>query len=230
MIMSNSTIVRREFQPLTDSTVLPDNEGMRVIEVRYRYTEAQKKAGKEKRDNAYVEVSAEPTSEQTVLDNIQLLAPLFSLYLEGVQNEMVCDKHSKAETAVFESTIDLNAIVTYLTAKAESERLSKDKVTAWFDASIADYLIPLAVTALGFSGDIDTLDAEQASKVVTVIEGYKALYVSMAAPSVTVSEKDGEKLIKHIKGANQEGSKIGMAIVAKIQKLFAKPTVTVIDL
>lgn len=228
--MSNSTIVRREFQPLTDTTVIPEAEGMRVIEVRYRYTEAQKKAGKEKRDNAFVMVDATPTSEQTVLDNISTLSPLFSLYLEGVQNEMVAEKHGKAETAVFESTINLAAIVAYLTTKAESERLSKDKVTAWFDASIADYLIPLAITALGFTGSVEDLTVEQGAKVVEVIEGYRKLYVSMAAPSVTVSEKDGEKLVKHIKGAEQAGSKIGMAIVTKLDKMFNKPVVSVIDL
>jgi len=118
--------------------------------------------------------------------------------LEVEQDKLIKAAHiSGGDSATLEpDSIDITAIIAALEAERVSGRMSKEVITEWFDAAMADTLMVLFADKLGIG---DTPTEAQADKIDSLISVYRAKYCGLASNLVNYAVEEAEKSLKLVK-------------------------------
>lgn len=213
-----------KFYPLTATTTIPELPGTMAVSCEYRHKKDT--PAKDRRDNVYVLVTDKAVTECIAAENVARLAPYVQGFIADTISAMVKEKHKKGESSIYPESVSLDNVLAYLDAAAESGRLNKEAIAAWFDASVSDALVVRAVTALGF--DIDNLTDEQTAKVIASVQGYKDRYCALASPATVVAIDTANKLVALITEIAPD-TRIGKQLVARLMPKESK-AVELLDL
>lgn len=135
---------------------------------------------------------------QYVFDAQHIQSDTIRAYMEqcmmDVQDKMVRRITDSGRNIITDSDISVDSIAAYLEETDENiGRISSDKVTRWYDESVAATLCEVFCAKLGI-GEQPT--AEENSKVEKILNQYRDCFASMAAKKPQCNEMVGNNLLK----------------------------------
>ncbi len=193
---------------LLPTTVIPVQQGMRFVEVRYK----NMKGKKAERSNVFVGI-VDHINAETIKSDYESLLPHFIDYLKSVEDEIVKEKHRKGESRIYPEYLNMGRIIDKLNADANGGRLSAEKIKAWFDSEILDTIILTCATKMGITGDFTP---EQEGKINVVASAYLKKFESLGSGKTVLSENDRNTLKGVIELAEAGESHIGAIILKRI--------------
>ena len=114
--------------------------------------------------------------------------------MQDVQDKVIRRVTDGGRNIITDSDIAMDVLAQYLEETDENiGRISKDKIAAWFDASMADTLMLAFADRLGVS---DNPTPDEAKKLEQTCKGYKDVFGTLAAKNPTVDPKVGANLLK----------------------------------
>lgn len=128
---------------------------------------------------ASVCVSVPPVNQSAILEQASRLLPYIVGLIEGAQDGIIRSMYEASQgslSSVSDADISLEACIQYLDAEHNGGRLTGEFIGAWFAANLAENLTVVIADKLRF--DLST--EEQCATVERHLNGYKALFVSLA--------------------------------------------------
>jgi len=210
-----------EFKLLTEKTVSKEIEGTRVVEVSYQ---TSSKTGKKLRENAYVRIPSDHLTNETVQKNMDELLPFVVSYLQSVEDKWIKAEHKNGRDNIYPASLGMPKILQLLEEADEGGRFNKEQLEAWFTATLESTLILNLQIKLGID-DLESAEAEDLGKLQNIVNGYKAVFSSLAAPKASVLKEDAQRMLKLIglefaDPADQDS--LTRKIVVKINKAIAE--------
>ena len=218
-----------KFYPLTATATIQEFPGTMAVSCEYRHKKDT--PAKDRRDNVYVLVTDKAVTECIATENVARLAPYVQGFIADTISAMVKEKHKKGESSIYPESVSLDNVLAYLDAAAESGRLNKEAIAAWFDASMSDALVLKAAKALGATEEmIETGDyhEELLPKIIAAVKGYSDRYCALASPATVVAIDTANKLVSLITEIAPD-TRIGKQLVARLMPKESK-AVELLDL
>jgi len=164
-------------------------DGQRLIKITYKTVRKGDKAGTKKDSMC---VSVPPVAD---LDDVTLSAfkPYIKALREDTQDKIARDLYEAGRTEITDSDLCDTAILAWLEEEAKGNRLTKEAVIAWFDATMADTLTVAFGDKLGVS---DVPNAEQVKQIEGAIEVYRKMFAGLAGGKTSYAPNVAVKLLK----------------------------------
>lgn len=124
----------------------------------------------------------------SITSNITRLLPYICNMLEDAQDGIIRSMYESAHgamIAISDDDISVDQCVAFLAAEAAGDRLSKDAVLAWFDASISENLAVMIAEKLGFT-DMGPDEMQTINKHVSI---YRDVIGMLASGKTTLAQK-----------------------------------------
>lgn len=173
-------------------SVLPFNagdkplSGQRLAKVGYKSS----KKNPAKYRSVAVSVPFLPVSD--IQDNLQALLPHIGTMLENAQDGLIRSLYEGADgtlSQVSDDEISIPAIIGWMSAEAAGDRLTKERIEAWFKSELLENLSAQIAEKLGYlSGDGD-LTAEQESTVSRHVKVYMDVLSMLAGGKTLLADK-----------------------------------------
>jgi len=119
-----------------------------------------------------------------VQENLGKLEPYITAMLENAQDSLIKSLYESAEgelDMIIDADISVDALISFMAAEAAGDRITKDRIVAWFDSQVAENLSVVFAEKL----QLDDVDSP-------VIKGHLKVYrdvLSMLAGGKTVLDK-----------------------------------------
>jgi len=128
------------------------------------------------------------------LNDAQLarLVPHIEAMLEAAQDGIARDVWESKAMAVTTEQLSIDACIDWLDSESQGDRLTSEKVKAWFAESIADTLAVAFIDKLGFG---DSPDESQLKKVGQAVNVYCDKFASMAGGKTSFAPDVATKLL-----------------------------------
>lgn len=111
------------------------------------------------------------------------------------------------------------AVKIWAEQQASSARLSKDNVALWFTSNMQDILL----VNLAAKNDLDPTNAEHMERLNKAISNYKAVFMSLAAPTTHLADNDAKKLQAVLALCENQEDLITTSLTTRIIKML-EPT------
>lgn len=202
------------FLPFDSKTSKP-YAGQRLVKVLYK---TPKNSTEEKRQSVCVSI---PQMNESLSD-VQLvrLMPHIQNMLETVQDGICKDAHENKALAVTDAMLSVDAIIEYLDTEILGDRLTKEKVEAWFvDSGLRDSLAVAFANKLGIS---DAPTQAEEKKLNQALAVYADKFASMAggktsfAPDVAIKLQAALSVIDPV-----DAGTIGTRFATRLDKMIA---------
>ncbi len=198
------------FNAYNSKAVPTISEGKRLAVVRYKNTKKQKAQF----SNVCVQVPAAVAGES---DYAQLHGHILAM-ITAAQDGIIRSLHESGKNMVSDSQLSISAVREYLDSEAESGRLSKDDVIAWFAESVQDTLSVALADKLGIS---DTPTQAETDRITAMIAVYREKFASLAGGKTQFSVENAVKLQRalEVSGADDELAVRFTARLTKMQQI-----------
>jgi len=180
-----------EFKPLTDKTVIKEIEGTRTVEVSYQ---TSSKTGKKIRENAYIRIPSGHITNETIQENMDELLPFVVSYLQSIEDKWIKAEHKNGRDNIYPAGLGMPRIFQLLEEADEGGRFNKEQLEAWFTDTLESTLIANLQIKLGID-DLESAEAEDLEKLQAVVNGYKAVFSSLAAPKASILKEDAQRML-----------------------------------
>lgn len=143
-----------------------------------------------------------------------------------VQDKCIRKVTDGGRNIITDSDISMDALAIFLEETDENiGRISKDRIAAWFDASLADTLMLAFAERLGVS---DNATPDQVRKLEQVCRGYKDVFAGLAAKAPSVEPKVGASLLKAVDMIPADA--FSLRVRGIIERAMAQPEVDLLAL
>ena len=197
--------------------------GQRLAKVKYKTTAKQAA----KFPNVCVSVPFIESS--AITESISKLMPYIKGMLETAQDGVIRSLYESSDgmlTGVQDSEISIDACIGWLEAESQGSRLTKELISAWFEANVKDYLYVIIADKIGYGSDTEHTP-EQEATIGRHINGYRGLYESLAGGKTVLQENQIKSLGKVLElidtdeiGTKLQGRLVGMMNKPKIEELL----------
>ena len=133
-----------------------------------------------------VAVSVPFIQVEAIRDQFQSLLPHIVTMLENAQDGLIRTLYENADgslTQVSDAEINVPAIIGWLNAEAAGDRLTKDRIEAWFDSELSENLSALVAEKLGYLSGDGALTEDQEKTVGKHVKVYRDVLSMLAAIS-----------------------------------------------
>lgn len=132
------------------------------------------------------------------------------------QDAIIRTIHEEGSKIVTDTDIAGSAVLAYLVAQAQGNRLTKEFLLDWFAAELADNLTLAISDKLQIS---DTPTDAQTKQVNQMISGYRDSLCAMAGGKTAFTPQKAEKLIKALSLANDPANATTARLMAKLESM-----------
>lgn len=195
------------------------NSNERLVILRWKQTKEMAKQNKQAFADRCVSVPKlfvtvnVPTLQEALTD---ALNDMQEALVRSLVEERLAKEPSLPHFTLSADQISYNAVAEFHKATATSDRLTKEKIQSWFDASLSDNLGAAIISKLNLS-DREPTEQER-KKVIDTLATFKDKLSSLSAPNPGFNETILEQLNKAV--ALAEESDITNTLRAKITKLL----------
>lgn len=122
--------------------------GQRLARVGYKATKANPTPP------ASVCVSVPPVAVADIRENLDALLPHIVTLVEGAQDGIIRSLYESAGHVcrdISDDDINMSAVIGYLNAQADGDRITADRIGAWFDSQVAENLTVVIAEKLGYA-------------------------------------------------------------------------------
>lgn len=127
----------------------------------------------------------------------------------GVQDSLIRKAVEQGKLCVFDSQIDIEAIVSAMNDVNESVRFSKESIKKWFDANLRQSLSEAIGKKLGASVASD--------KITKLVDGYLVQFQTLAGRNVSMDSKVKAQLLRALDFLPEEhDSETGAELVRRL--------------
>jgi len=205
-----------EYKAYDSQLPIAEIEGSRIVKCLYQ---TPKNGGTKVAENSYVRIPTKHLTEEIVAERISELSPYVLAWLQEQENEMIKADHKAGLCSVYIEALSLDKIIEKLEASEAGARLNKDKIEAWFVASLQDALMLRFAEKLGIVGEASE---EELAKLEMILIAYKKKFSSLASGKTFVKEEDCKAMIAVIKSCEAETTLIGSRFIARLGKMNEK--------
>lgn len=188
-----------------DSKTSKAFDGQRLIKVIYKTVRKGENAGTRK-DSKCVSIPADVVLDD---DTYSAFEPhILSLY-KDTQDSIIRYLVDAGATEIQDAQIDSKAVLLWLEEEAKGNRLTREAVTIWFNASMADLLTVAFGDKLGVS---DTPTESQVKQIDVAVGVYRDKFAGLAGGKTSYDKETSVKLLKVLELVEEN------EITAKFQK------------
>lgn len=202
-----------------DSKTSKAFENQRLAKVIYK---TSRTTGIKEKESVCVSV---PKLEIDDSDLIQF-KPYISAYLESVQDAIIRLKYEEGKTSIHSNDIGIHAMLDYLEEDSKGGRLTKEFITEWFNASLADTLTVAIADKLGIS---DTPSEVETKKIEQMINVYRDKFASLAGGKTSFAADIATKLQKALEFADSDDM-LAQRFNARLEKMKENNSVDLLGL
>ena len=179
------------FKPYDSQLAIPVPDGQRLVKCLYK---TNLKTGKIAGENSYILVPEKHLDEDVVVENVAILAPYISAYLQSVEDGIIKEHHKNGGKGFSDTFLSLAKILESLDAAGQGSRLNKEKIENWFGSEMMDKLMVAFADKMG----VDLLQPTDAEieKLAQVTGVYKAKFASLASGKTCYKKEEAELLQK----------------------------------
>lgn len=198
----------------------------RIIQLQYK---AHPKTKLKVAENAYIAVPQHITGDN-ITASLETLMPHFVAFLEKAENDLVKAHHIAKTVRLSDSSFDIAHIVQFLEASGVAGiKLSGKVITEWFDIAGSKALKELLCAKWGVAQDSKSIggayrpDEAQQIALDTMMQSFKAKFVSLAGGATYLEEGDRTQLLKVLNAAEAIGSyEVGVKLITRITGMKKK--------
>lgn len=201
---------------LTDVSSISDNKNNRMAKIRFK---ENRKTG-EKRENKFVELPRITIGD--IENNFDTLAPHFISYLESQQDALARTFVESGVSAIPADDISIGAVIAYLDAMETGGRLTKEAISAWFDANMAGEIGLSLAEKLGIT-DIDSASPAQIEKMESVISAFRDRISALTSGRTNYPIEVATKLRDTIARFVDSSDTIAGRLISRLEKMIASP-------
>lgn len=174
-------------------------------------------------------VSIPPVDTLALVARVQDFMPHLLAVVEQAQDDIVRAKLLEAggDVEMQDSELSMDAVLLQLAEAAKGNRLSKDSISAWFDAQAADMLTVAISDKLGIS---DAPSEAEAKKVAAIVADYSTKLQSLAGSKTTYSPEVATKLQRALEVAEVKDTAYGSMFWSKLEAMKVKPAADLLAL
>lgn len=199
-----------EFQNYNSQIVPAYIEGTRIVKCCYKHTKNMKE--EDKRTNQYVRIP-DHISEDTVVENIEVLMDHIIGFLQETEDEMIKADHKAYVSRVYTEYLNIDKIVAYLDEQETSGRLTKEKIAAWFETELKDKLT-----------EAFKEKTQDEVKIAAIIKQYQAKFESLAGGRTFVNKSDCDSMLKAMEVAEVFDTALGKKFKKRLEGMEEKET------
>lgn len=205
-----------EYKPYDSQLPIAEIEGTRIVKCLYQKSTKGANAGTKARDNTYVRVPTKHLTEEIVSERIAELTPYVITWLQAQEDELIKADHKAGLLSVYCDGLSLDKIIEKLELAEQGARLTKDKITAWFNDEVKEDLLVLFAVKMNLSDDPSS---DELDKLAVVLAAYQRKFESLASGKCSIAEEDCLAMIKVVRECDADKSLIGSRFVAKLDKM-----------
>jgi plasmid maintenance system antidote protein VapI len=193
--------------------------GQRLAVISYK----TRKDGTKENDSQCVSVPmvADVTEQQMIAFKPYILG-----MIEDTQDKIVRALIAEGAKLVNDADITIDAVLAYLDDESKGSRLTKDVITEWFNASVADVLTVAIADKLGFS-DVPT--EGQTKQLNQQINVYREKFASLAGGKTSFAPDVATKLQKVLELTNDDDA-MAVRFNARLEKMKVAASVDMMGL
>ena len=207
-----------EFKEYDSQLSIPETSDSRIVKCLYQIN---KQTGKKAGENSYIRIPTDHISEAVISERIAELAPYIVGFLQDEEDKLIKAAHKTGVTSLYTPNLTLDAIIEALESSESGSRLNKEKIAAWFDEYLANDLLLKFSEKLGVT-DINAITQDQADKIETILEAYKAKFCMLASGKTSFNESDCDALINVLEKTGADSNPIGARFVIRLTKMKEK--------
>lgn len=162
-------------------------------------------------------VSVPHVSRWTENQNQRLL-PYFREMLQNTQDNVIRSLYETTDgnlSSVSDEDISVEQCIAYMEADATGDRLTKDKIVAWFDVNLRDNLTVVIVEKLGADNVEDV-------RVIQHLNGYRGLFGKLSKDSGELQETQIRGLRNAIDVCSVD-DEIAVRLTSKLDAMLNRP-------
>jgi len=155
-------------------------------------------------------------------------SPYLISYLNGVQDRMIREMIEAGKPIVQAmNQVSQDHMIEWLKEEQKSGRLTKEIVSAWFDAELSDLLAVALADALGVS---DTPTPEQSHMIELTVAAHKEKISALAGGATSYAPKIAEKLLKTVELLDTSSDVIAARFAERLEGMIAATDDTLLGL
>ena len=171
---------------------IPVPEGERLVKCLYK---TNMKKGTVAGINSYITVPESHLDEKIVIEQVAILAPYISAYLQSVEDGLIKEHHKNGGKGFGDSFLSLAKILESLDAAGQGSRLNKEKIESWFASDMSENLMVAFASKMSIDLAGEPSEAEL-DKLIQVTDVYKAKFASLASGKTHYRKEEAELLQK----------------------------------
>lgn len=207
-----STISNNHVVNIFDAKYSKPLEDCRLAKIGYKFTKGMKES--ERKTSKCVSVpKVNKLSEEFISEAQGYIVEWF----EGKQDEIIRGLIEQGKDTINTADIDENAVLTFLSAEQESARITKEKIFAWFDSSIAEDLYIVFGTKI-CGADCDTPSEAQVGLINKNLNVYKEKFGSLASGATKYPQQIVEQMLKALEYSDG-GDEMANRLVKRLEDM-----------
>lgn len=159
-----------------------------------------------------------------VQENIAAFTGHVVALIESTQDAMIREMYESGLTNVDGQAIGIVQVLEYLDAQSSGSRLTKEEVTTWFDAILADVLAIAFAEKLGINSDGSNLTPELENKISCSVNVYRDKISSLSGGKTRFPAEVCDKLIKALEFAD-DADVMKVRFVRRLEEMKSKKDV-----
>lgn len=167
-----------------------------------------------------VAASVPQISSDSVAARVPDLMPYIVQMVESAQDGIIRSLYESSEgalTQVLDSEISLDAVIAFLGAESEGDRLTKKAIELWFDSAAKDACAAIVAEKFGFAGDSAEWSENQQTRVNMGLKAYKDLFSGLSGGRTHYDDKIIRGLILALELMDSDS--IGSRLRARLAKM-----------
>lgn len=153
-------------------------------------------------------------------ETIKRLIPHIVRILEDGQDTVIRAAFLAGKTSVSDADISFNAVMTALDAVASSDRMTKDSLEKWFDATMKDNLMILVADKLGIGDMPSELETKKINQMIARYrDGISALSGGKTSHGVAFAKS----IIKVMEDCAPSDDMIVARLMPRLKKMVSEP-------
>lgn len=192
--------------------------GQRLAKVGYKQTDAMTKRGE--KAPASVCVSVPHVAVADIRENLDALLPHIGAMIENAQDGIIRSLYESAGHVcrdITDDDISMAAVIGYLNAQADGDRITADRIGAWFDSQVAENITVVIAEKLGYSD----LTPDNLPTVEKHVKVYRDLLGMLAGGKTILTPKQitGCRTAIALAGSDDD---MGARLIARLDRMEKK--------
>jgi len=193
---------------------LADTDGSRIVKCLQQVNQKTKVKDLESK---YVRIPTAHITEQIVVAEIDLLAPYVMTFLQETEDTMIKAQYKAGGVErIYVDGLSIQKILDYLDSKGLGQRLTKEKISAWFLESVQPNLEMLFAEKMGIDSDSDE---SLLLKLESVVVAYSSKFQMLAGGKTLLAIADCDALISVLIKCDAQDSDLGRKFIPKLEKM-----------